>query len=572
MLKEKNIIAVDDRLDRINALIVQLASGNLDARETPSDNFDDVDAIIAGINMLGEELQSSTVSRNYLKSIYDGIVDMVIILNEETAIQSVNGAVMNLLNYSEEELVGKSLADIFNTDSERPMGFLDHLDDNKSLRNIQGKLTTKQGAEIPISCSCSVLYDSKGDSAGLLLVAKDMTTQKLFEAELKRSKEAAELSNRLKSSFLANMSHEIRTPLNGILGFTEYLLGMGINAEQKEYLKLIQNSGQTLMKLLSDILDINKIEEGKLTLEYTPIHFKETLTSSLQPYKYMANEKGVDFDMAFENFDNIPYLSCDPTRVNQVLVNLVGNALKFTSRGKVRVKMRVDKVDNNPAKAIISGSVADSGVGIPSGSLDDIFKPFVQSDSSITRKYGGSGLGLSIVKELITVMGGGISVASPSLLEGTTTDCPGTEFNFYFTVDIAEAPVEDTVPDETLSFSSPISVLVVEDNDLNRLLAGKVLAKLGATVDYAEHGQQAVEKVESNVYDAILMDVQMPVMDGLEATRVIRRKGITSPIIGLSANVFKEDVDRSKAAGMNDHLGKPFTKQSIFRAIKKEIA
>ncbi|MEQ8413648.1 MAG: response regulator [Imperialibacter sp.] len=568
-VSEMGVMTDDDRLDKINTLIVKLASGDLNARETPSDDFDEVDAIIAGINMLGEELQSSTVSRNYLKSIYDGIVDMVIIVKENGLIQGVNGAVTKLLDYSENDLIGKNLSEVFKSDSAEPLGFLEHLRDDSSLHNIEGMVVGKSGRETPVSTSCSILIDSKGEPAGLLLVAKDMTVQKQIEAELKKSKEAAELSNRMKSSFLANMSHEIRTPLNGILGFTEYLIGMSITDEQKEYLQLIESSGQTLMKLLSDILDLNKIEEGKLGFDYVPIHFKETMTSSLQPYKYMANEKGVAFDLQFENFDQISHVYCDPTRVNQIMVNLVGNALKFTSKGKVSVSLSISPISDGK-RAMIRGCVSDTGIGIPEGVKNDIFKAFVQSDSSITRRFGGSGLGLSIVKELIHLMGGEISIGSPSHIG--TAENPGSEFNFNFSVDIAESPAKEAVEKfEKLEFTSQYKLLVVEDNEMNRILAGRVLNKFGATVEYAVHGKEAVQMLKVNDYDAILMDVQMPVMDGLQATRIIRRLGYNLPIIGLSANVFKEDIDRSRQAGMDDHIGKPFTKLSIFRALKNAL-
>ncbi|MEQ9377479.1 MAG: response regulator [Imperialibacter sp.] len=569
MVLEKRTIQVDDRLDRINTLIVKLASGSLDARETPSDDFDEVDAIIAGINMLGEELESSTVSRNYLKSIYEGIVDLVVILNEEGIIQGVNGAVTKLLDKEESELLGSHLTEMFEMDSTDAMGLMELLASNKSLSNVEGKVFSKSGKEIPVSTSFSMLLDSKGEVAGLLLVAKDMTVQKQIEAELKKSKEAAELSNRMKSSFLANMSHEIRTPLNGILGFTEYLIGMSITDEQKEYLQLIESSGQTLMKLLSDILDLNKIEEGKLGFDYVPIHFKETMTSSLQPYKYMANEKGVAFDLQFENFDKISHVYCDPTRVNQIMVNLVGNALKFTNKGKVSVNLGISPMGDGK-QAMIRGCVSDTGIGIPESVKNDIFKAFVQSDSSITRRFGGSGLGLSIVKELIHLMGGEISIGSPSHIG--TAENPGSEFNFNFSVDIAESPAKEAVEKfEKLEFTSQYKLLVVEDNEMNRILAGRVLNKFGATVEYAVHGKEAVQMLKLNNYDAILMDVQMPVMDGLQATRIIRRLGYNLPIIGLSANVFKEDIDRSRQAGMDDHIGKPFTKLSIFKALKNVL-
>jgi len=572
MVIENRTTTTDDRIERINKLILELASGNLEARETPSENFDETDAVIAGINMLGEELQSSTVSRNYLKSIYEGIVDMVIILSEEGNIQSVNSAVVNLLGYAEHEMAEMHFVELFNSGSEIPLAFMEHLQEGRSLHNIEGTLRSRDGRNIPVNTTCSVLFNSKGQTVGMLLVAKDITVQKQIEEELRKSKEAAELSNRMKSTFLANMSHEIRTPLNGILGFTEYLMGMEIPAEQKEYLTLIQNSGQTLMKLLSDILDLNKIEVGKLELDQTPIHFKEVMSSSLVPYKYMANEKGLGFDLEFENFEEIPHVSCDPTRVNQVLVNLVGNALKFTKKGKIKVKLSIQKNGPFSKTATITGAVSDTGIGIESDKQNDVFKAFTQSDSSITRRFGGTGLGLSIVKELLQLMGGNISIHTPERLEGAGRENPGTEFRFQFIVGIAEQAAEpmDTETDST-HFEKPYKILVVEDNEMNRLLAGKVLGKMGAMVEFAEHGKEAVYKVKDKRYDCILMDVQMPVMDGLEATRVIRRLGYKLPIIGLSANVFKEDIDKSRSVGMNDHLGKPFTKVSIFRTLRKVL-
>lgn len=393
--------------------------------------------------------------------------------------------------------------------------------------------------------------------------------------EAESAKVSAENASKIKSGFLANMSHEIRTPLNGIIGFADLLLKYNLTPDQLKYLDLIRSSSDTLLKLLSDILDISKIEQGKLNIENIVFNFQDVIHSTLLPYQYRANEKGLQFMLSFD--PRIPnFISSDPTRIKQLIVNLVSNSLKFTDRGGIILSF---EADNNPTQDgeffYINGYVADTGIGVPPEKQNLIFDTFTQADGSFTRKFGGSGLGLSIVKQLLKLMGGDIVVISPSPLETFKSNTPGACFKFRFKVQsklnyTANAKLPDEFTNK-LKFDETYEVLLVEDNKINQMLASAVLENFGVKVTTADDGLQGFEMAKSGDYNLILMDVQMPVMNGYEATTAIRHAGIKVPIIGLTANVYQEDIEKCIDAGMNAHIGKPFTEQDLFAELKKWV-
>lgn len=386
---------------------------------------------------------------------------------------------------------------------------------------------------------------------------------------------AAEKANKAKSAFLANMSHEIRTPLNGILGFADLLMKSSPKEEDKKYIELIKSSGDTLLKLLSDILDLNKIEQGKLSVEKIKFNFSDTITSTLVPYQYRANEKGLQFLLSFD--PQIPeFIKGDPTRIKQLIINLISNSIKFTERGGISVTFDYEKIVGNPSHVIIRGRVNDSGIGIPPDKQQYVFESFTQADDSFTRKYGGSGLGLSIVKQLLRLMEGDIVLHSPCRQNVFKSDDPGACFEFWFKAEIiSNEELLDSVKSDTeekqkqLKFNHPVEVLLVEDNMINQLLASTILEGFGAKVTTAEDGLQGLEKAKSTQFDIILMDVQMPVMNGYESTEKIREFNPNIPIVGLTANVYKEDIDKCMESGMNAHLGKPFNDHDLFNVIRR---
>ena len=562
--------SIKKRIDEISQLIYEVANGNFDYKLERTSENDELDGIIAGVNMLGEELKSSTVSRDFIESIYKGVIDTMIILKPDLRIERVNDVALGKLNFETKELKSQPFEHLIRQDDHEVIQSIrERLKTEDTCHSVEIHLKNKNGDYIPHMASFSTLYDNSRSNLGILVLAKDITEQKEFENQLKIAKEKAESANEAKSNFLANMSHEIRTPLNGILGFIDLLLDSEPNTQQLHYLKLIKVSGESLSKLLNDMLDLNKIEQQKLSLEYLEFDFKEKIYKDLRPYKYLAEEKGIAFKISFD--EKIPqYVIGDHVRINQVIRNLVTNAVKFTNSGEIGI--RFDLIDQLQEDYVNIGVyVVDSGRGISEEKQKQIFDSFTQEDNSISRKFGGSGLGLTIAKYFVELMQGDISVESPPLSIGKEK---GSLFRFNIQVKQTEQlhrPVVKAAPNQ-LVFDKSYNVLIVDDNEINLTLAKKVLENLGATFETATNGLEAIEKVHQHNFDLIFMDVQMPVMNGWEATTQLRDEGYTLPIIALSANVYKEHVDKCIDVGMNSHVNKPFSKSDIYSVITQFLS
>ena len=411
-----------------------------------------------------------------------------------------------------------------------------------------------------ISITGKPVFSDSGAFTGFRGRAVDIGWRKLKEEALRQATRQAEAANRAKSEFLATMSHEIRTPMNGILGMTALTLEGPLAPEQRENLGVVQQSADALLGIVNDILDLSKIEAGKMKLETLPFQPRQVVESAVGIFRGSAVTKGLD--LVVEVADDVPpWLAGDPTRLRQVLVNLIGNAVKFTSRGSVVVRVR--RLDGDEAGVSLGFEVQDTGIGIPVDRLESVFQPFTQSDSGTTRQYGGTGLGLTICRRLAEMMGGRIGVRSE---EGF-----GSTFSFSARFEPAQAPAP-VAPSQVLQRSTPMDILLVEDHPVNQLLATKLLQQEGHRVSLAFNGREAIAKWRARPPDLILMDVQMPVMDGLEATRQIRglERADSLPrtrIVAMTADAFAEDRQACLDAGMDDHLAKPFRPEQLRRVL-----
>jgi len=388
--------------------------------------------------------------------------------------------------------------------------------------------------------------------------------------ELKKSKDEAESSNRAKSMFLAKMSHEIRTPMNAVIGMTELALESSVSVEQKEYLEGVRSSGEHLMQLINDILDISKIEAGHLQLEKTSFPLRQLIDNSMKPLEYRAQQKGLYCSILID--DSLPAQLCgDPLRLRQVITNLVGNAIKFTSHGGITLRVDREAVTETAVALILS--VSDTGIGISDADRDHIFTPFVQANAAITRHYGGTGLGLSIVRQIVEMMGGGVTVASES--------GKGSTFSATLQFDRVEndkysyetGMVEEQKLDQASSL--PLRILVAEDVPLNQTLIMRLLEKSGHCVAIASNGLETIERWRRERFDLILMDILMPEMGGLEVTRIIRSEEINSgqqiPIIALTAQIMPDEITTCYEAGMNAYLAKPLSQAALVAALAPYI-
>ncbi|MFO0759060.1 MAG: ATP-binding protein [Byssovorax sp.] len=400
-----------------------------------------------------------------------------------------------------------------------------------------------------------------------LAIARERASRLLAEA-----RDHADAANRSKSEFLAAMSHEIRTPMNAVLGFTELLLDTGLDPEQRAHVETIHGAGRALLAILNDILDISKVEAGKLLLEKIPFDLRRTAIDVAGLLAPRAEAKGLT--LAVEVASSAPArITGDASRVRQVLTNLVGNAVKFTPSGSVRIEIRAaDSPD------MVRVSVRDTGIGIDPAAIDRLFTPFTQADLSTTRRFGGTGLGLSLSRQLVGLMGGEIG-ASSELGRGSV---------FWFTLPIGatieaapasirahEAPADRGTAAAATCSTTPPRVLIVDDTRVNRLLAQTLMIKLGCAVDTAENGAVAVEMIAAERYDLVLMDAHMPVMDGVTATRAVRAgeagTGRHVPIVALTASALEEERHNCLGAGMDDFVSKPFRKEDLARALERWV-
>ncbi len=494
----------------------------------------------------------------------ESLPDAIIIVNNDGIIQIVNSQTETLFGYKREEIVGQEVEKLmpsnhrhahhahrksfWDNPTPRPMG--------AAGRDLFAQ--RKDGGEFPVSISLNKLEIEEG--VFVLAAIRDVSYQKKIEKELTEAKEKAESAMKAKQQFLANMSHEIRTPMTAIIGFSKVVLKTDLNAKQKEYVSAIKTSSDSLLVLINDILDLAKVDSGKMIFEQTPFKMEADISAMLHLFDLKLQEKNLELIKKYDN--NIPkQLVGDPIRLNQIILNLISNAIKFTPEGKITVSIRLLSEDKETAT--IEFAVTDTGIGIPENMISTIFENFEQATSSTARLFGGTGLGLAIVKKLVEKQGGTINVKS-KLNEGST-------FSFILSFQKMKAEDELDIVLTKQEFDSNIKnikVLVVEDVALNQMLMKILLDDVGFERDIADNGKVAIEMLQTKSYDIILMDLQMPEMNGFEATDHIRNKMNSKiPIIALTADVTADDLAQCKAVGMNDHIAKPIEEKLLYSKI-----
>ncbi len=500
----------------------------------------------------------------YTRSLIESNIDALMTTDPSGIITDVNKQMEALTGCTRDELIGAPFKDCF-TDPDRAEAAIRRVLSEKSVTDYELTARARDGKQTVVSYNATTFYDRSRTLQGVFAAARDVTERKRVEGELQQAKAAAESASRTKSDFLASMSHEIRTPMNAIMGIADLLAKTSLTPEQDKYVQIFRRSGDNLLNLINDILDLSKVEASQLDLERTGFSLSDHLEKVIEMVAPRAHEKRLA--LAWEIGPGVSNdLVGDPTRLRQVLLNLLGNAVKFTESGSVSLKVELDMDRSVPTA--LRFTVIDTGIGIADDKLARIFERFTQADSSTTRRFGGSGLGLTISRRLVELMGGRIWV--------TSEIDKGSVFAFAVPFEVSTAanrPVSAPVGADSDAPLPELHILMAEDSPDNSTIALAYLEDTPYRIDVAENGLLACEMFKAGHYDLVLMDRQMPVMDGLTATRTLRawekaNGRAPTPIIALTASALKGDRETCLAAGCTAYLTKPIKQDVLLQAIR----
>lgn len=515
------------------------------------------------LEMTNRQLQLRQKEAQQLSMVAKNANDSVILSNADGRIAWVNDAFTRITGFTQKEAIGMLPGDLLNapqTDPETTAAIARAVAEGEAFRGeIQN--ATKDGRLIWIETNQVPVLDSAGRVEMMVAIERDVTEAKQIARDLARAKRAAEDGARAKAEFLATMSHEIRTPMNGVIGMADLICETSLSADQRLYAETIRNSAQALLTILNDILDLSKLDAGKMVLNPVDFDLRECLSGTLDLLRPQAKDKGLRCDLAIAT--ELPgRVRADDGRLRQILINLIGNAIKFTKHGGVTVRVRLAHRDG---AAFVVVDVEDTGIGIEEGNLNNVFERFAQAETSTTRRFGGTGLGLTISRMLAEAMGGDIRARSR----------PGRGSCFSLALPLVPAagpapfPAADPAAPADREGLSGMRVLVAEDNKINRLLIRKFLCDLPVMLMFAHDGRQALEMFRHQRPDLVFMDMSMPIMGGIEATRHIRASGLPQPaIVALTANAFASDKAACLEAGMDGFLSKPVRRAELLAALK----
>lgn len=527
----------------------------------PEHNRDLEDDLLKIADVLQEIIEEKTKaehlkeqSEQRLRNILDNLNLGMVEYDMDGKLTLIQNNFANMFGYSPEQLLGQEsdffqLGEYRSTQEIKSFSFL-------LYNNVfEAPMRDRNGNTFWLLCTTTPVFDENGCQNGGVMVVFDITKQKKLESDLRHARRAAEAGLEIRKTILSNVSHELRTPVNAIVGMSALLASTNLNVDQKEYIKTLQFSSEGLLVLIDDLLDVSRIESGKVELENISFSVENILRNLSLSLGLKAKEKGLQFDYYYDP-QLSEYLFGDPHRINQVLMNLISNAIKFTHLGKITVTAAVIKNEEDYQEVRIS--VRDTGIGIASDRVNAVFQEFSQEDASTTRRYGGTGLGLTISRKIVDMMGGKLEVRSEKNV--------GSEFYFTLHLKKSEAPVvrlNQFNPD-----LSGVKILLVEDNAVNQYLASTLLRSWSAEVEVCSNGATALQVLDDQRFDVILMDLQMPVMDGFETTEVIRKERVDlTPIIALTANALRGEQEACLAIGMNDYITKPFHPEQLYNRI-----